>query len=175
MSTQKDIEMEGINSSNIIQGITYPTNKQIKPSQLSQDQNRQTTSPPFITDISQMSQLFSAVQSSGESAYNELRLFHDNLIEAMKTGDVDAETIAENASDTLKQIAKEAGLDLVQIASEFVQHASMMIDGFPQVHTPGGKAHHGPPPPPPEDEYTTILGNEDSTYLEDILTDDTNL
>jgi hypothetical protein len=162
--------MEGLNNINGTQGVTPPMNQQTRPNQ--PPQGGQAPPPPFSTEISQMGQLFSAVEETGETANSELKLFVASLFEALHSGTFDTETLTENASDTIKEIAEEAGVDLAAVLSEFQENAPQMNGTPPPGPSPNGKGHHGPPPPPPESESSTIFSDEDSSYMEDILTDD---
>ena len=157
--------MDGINNINGMQGIQAPTNMQPKQHQDPQEQNSFSTSPPFDTQISSLGQLFSAVQESGEAAQSDLKQFHESLFEALQSGDFDAAALAENASDTIKTIAEEAGIDLEQTLTEFAQNAPHMNGAPPQGPPPGGGAHQGPPPT--DDLFTSNSEDEDSeSYLD---------
>ena len=141
--------MDGINSISGAQAVQPPMNQQTRQNQQMQEQNGQAPPPPFITEISQLGQLFKAVEETGESAQSELKQFHESLFEALQSGNFDAESLAESASDTIKEIAEAAGIDLTQALTEFETNA-------PQ----------GPPPPPAEDGlFTSTDEDEDTTSI----------
>lgn len=153
--------MDGIDQINGAQGVQFPMNQKPKDSQDSQEPGHRPYPDAFNVLITQLGQLFFAVEELGESAKYELKQFHENLFEALQNGNFSAEELAENASDEIKIIAEEAGIDLVAALTEFKEHAQQLKEGPP----PGGKPMHGPPPPPDEsddEEYSGIYSDSEN-------------
>ena len=107
--------MDGINQINGIQGIPSPMDQNSKQIWNPEDQGKQPPPPPFNVQLTQLGQLFSAVEELGDSAKNELKQFHENLFAALKTGSFDAEALAENASDEIKDFAAKSGRGLDRV------------------------------------------------------------
>lgn len=161
--------MDGINQVNGTQGVQFPKNQGPKESQNPEEMNNHFKQGAFNVEITQLGQLFSAVEEMDDSAKSELRQFHENLFEALQSRNFSAEELAENASDKIKSIAEETGIDLVTALTEFEEHAQQMQNNRPKGPPPGGKPHGPPPPPPPDDlydsddeEYTSIFSDTEN-------------
>ncbi len=142
--------MNGMNSINGAQGIQPPMHLNPRQSQNEQIQESPNM-PPAVAQISGMGQLFSAVESSGQADQSELKQFHDSIFSALHSGYFDAGSLTESASDTLKSIAEEAGINIEEALTEFSEQVSQMKGGRPQ----------GPPPPPPPSESSNSSDEED--------------
>lgn len=94
----------------------------------------------FDIQLSGLGQILGTIRDSEEVSESDVKTFFDTLHEAMKSGSVDAASLAENAPDWLKSAAEASGIDLETAITEFVENAP-----------PGPKGQYGPPPgPPPE-------------------------
>lgn len=155
--------MDSINQINGTQGIQSPMNTNSNQIRNQEEHSKQPPPPPFNVEITQLGQLFSAIEESGELAKNELKQFHESVFGALQSGNFDAKTLFENASDEIKTIAEEAGIDLMLALTEFSEQAEQMIGESPQGPPPGGKSHPGPPPPPPDE----LLSSSEDAIEED--------
>lgn len=68
--------------------------------------------PPMKSDISPLGKLFSKMEQLEESAQSDLKQFHESVLESLKKGQFDAQALADNAPDSVKQAAEDAGIDL---------------------------------------------------------------
>ena len=156
--------MDGINQINGAQGVQSPINSnQIRNQEVP---DKQPPPPPFNVEISQLGQLFSAVEELGKSAKNKLKQFHESLFEALQSGNFDAESFVENVSDEIKAIAYQAGIDLQMAITEFSEQAQYMNSQFYQELPQEGRPHHGPPPPPPDELVSSLNGTDEEDYSE---------
>lgn len=157
-----------INGNQKIQPPVSLTNKHIISQQ---EEGKLSPPPPFNVQLTQLGQLFSVVEESGESVRNELKQFQESLFDALQSGNFDVNTLIENASDEIKAIAEEVGIDLKLAVTELSEHVQQMNSQIHQGPPPGGKPHHGPPPPPP-DELLSSLSDTDEEEYSGIETDD---
>ena len=81
--------------------------------------------------VSNIGQLLSAFSSMSEEDKTDADSFRDSILEAVESGEYDAEELAASAPDSLVALAEETGLDLEELVDEI---ASM--------------AEQAPPPPP---------------------------
>ena len=81
--------------------------------------------------VSNIGQLLSAFSSMSEEDKTDADSFRDSILEAVESGEYDAEELAASAPDSLVALAEETGIDLEELVDEI---ASM--------------AEQAPPPPP---------------------------
>ena len=81
--------------------------------------------------VSNIGQLLSAFSSMSEEDKTDADSFRDSILEAVESGEYDAEELAASAPDSLVALAEETGIDLEEWVDEI---ASM--------------AEQAPPPPP---------------------------
>jgi hypothetical protein len=88
-------------------------------------------------EISLAGKLGSAISQMTDEEREEMRVFHKEMMDAVKNGTFDASEMAANAPDVLKSFAEENGVDLESMLED---QASMMQNMA---------TTQGPPPPPP--------------------------
>jgi len=97
--------------------------------------------------VSNIGQLLSAFSSMSEEDKTDADSFRDSILEAVESGEYDAEELAASAPDSLVALAEETGIDLEELVDEI---ASM--------------AEQAPPPPPsgmmPPDSALSLTEDE---------------
>ncbi len=58
------------------------------------------------------------VDGPSETEREEMRAFHESILEAMESGEFDAEALAEAAPDSVKAFAEEQGIELTDLVSD---------------------------------------------------------
>ncbi len=114
-------------------------------------------------ELSGLGQIMGSVKSSGEVSEAEVKTFFDGLHQAIKSGSVDAASIAEDAPEWLTSAADEAGINLETAITEFIENGP-----------PGPKGHYGPPPGPPPELSGTMMDEifQSAEESEDVDKDD---
>jgi len=140
--------MDSIDHINGSQAVQAPLNINSNQVRNQQHEAKQPPPPPFNVEITQLGQLFSAIEESGESAKSDLKQFQEKIFEALQNGNFDADELVDNASEELKTIAQESGIELKPALEEFSSKARQLNNEMPP-----------PPPPPPagQAESSNIL------------------
>lgn len=123
-------------------GRTYETTSNSSLLSLPEDDSRSmSTRFPETLDISALGKSRNAISQMSDEEKAEMRVFHEEMMEAVKNGTFDASTMAANAPDALKSFAEENGVDL----ETMMEDQAFMMQNMANTQ--------GPPPPPPPQMY----------------------
>lgn len=90
--------------------------------------------------VSNIGQLLSAFSSMSEEDKTDADSFRDSILEAVESGEYDAEELAASAPDSLVALAEEAGLDLEELVDEIASMAEQAPPPSPSGMMPPSSA-----------------------------------
>ena len=106
--------------------------------------------------FSLIGQLVSTAKSQGASD-EDLEAFRIKIMDAIKNGNFNAEALAQEAPDALKQAAEETGIDLTSALESMAEQVESR------------QAMRMPPPPPPPAEDESQEESEDTAAASEIM------
>lgn len=118
--------MENIHEINSANEMYSLMDQPVNHVQIQEEKNKQSQPIAYDVHITQLGELSSVVEKSDKLVASELKEFHESIFNALQNGHVDAKKLSENASDKIKTIAKETGINLQLAVAEFSEQAQQM-------------------------------------------------